>query len=118
MRQSKVFTVLIILALLGATVIGCSVSTPQTKREVSESIIARIDISSWIQESLIVSPDSQRVAYVAWVGNELCVVVDGIEGKQYDGILRGAKIIFDSPNSLHYLAVKRNDFYLVEERIN
>ena len=194
MRQSKLFTVLLILALLGATVNGCSASTPEANREVSESIIAQIDSSSWIQESFRVSPDNQRVAYVARVGNKQLVAVDGVEGKQYDGTstpvfspdsqrvayaaqvgnkqlvvvdgvegkqydgtstpvfspdsqrvaysvqvgskwlvvvdgvegkqyggivnLGGGRIIFDSPDSLHYLAGKGNKFYLVEERIN
>ncbi len=115
MRQSKLFTVLIILTLLGATVIGCSASTPETNREVSESIIAQIDFSSWIEESFRVGPDSQRVAYIAQVGSKWLVVVDGVEGKQYDGIM--TKTIFDSPDSFHYLAGKGNNIYLVEERI-
>ena len=48
------------------------------------------------------------------------VVVDGVEGKKYDDIkqLPGiARVIFDSPNSLHYLAIKDDSVYLVEERI-
>ena len=77
MRQSKLFTALLILALLGATVIGCSASTPETNREVSESLIGQIDISSWIQESFRVSPDNKRVTYAAQVGNKPFVVVSG-----------------------------------------
>jgi hypothetical protein len=64
----------------------------------------------------IFSPDSQRVAYGAGVGNKQFVVVDGKEGKPYDGIV-GGRIVFDSADSLHYLAFKGTDFYLVEERI-
>jgi len=51
------------------------------------------------------------------------VVVDGTEGKQYDELMVGTivpgrgVIIFDSPDSLHYLALKHNTVYLVEERI-
>jgi len=45
--------------------------------------------------------------------------VDGKEEKQYDGIviIGGGKIIFDSFNSLHYLAEKGKGVFLAEERI-
>jgi hypothetical protein len=121
---------------------------------LSERLVVQIDFSSWIQESFTVSPDSQRVAYVAQLGDKQLVVVDGkeeepydgigtlifsldsqrvaygaqvgdkwfvvVDGKEekpYDGIVRGGSIIFDSADSLHYLALKGADIYLVEERI-
>ena len=65
----------------------------------------------------IFSSDSQRVAYVARVGDRWFMVVDGKETKPYDGIVRGGRIIFDSADRLHYLALKGADIYLVEERI-
>jgi len=69
--------------------------------------------------SLIFSPDSERVTYYAGVGNRRFVVVDGQEGKQYDAIVTGGggRIIFDSPDNLHYLALRGNSIYLVTERI-
>jgi len=72
-----------------------------------------------IGTTLIFSPDSKRVAYKALVGDKQLVVVDGKEEKQYDGIvtLGGGRIIFDPPDSLHYLAAKGSGIYLVEERI-
>jgi hypothetical protein len=39
------------------------------------------------------------------------------EGKRYDGIVGGGRIIFDCADRLHYLAAKGDDIYLVEERI-
>jgi hypothetical protein len=68
---------------------------------------------------LIFSPDSQRVAYRATAGNKRFVVVDGKEGKPYDDIVNrgGGRIVFDSSDSLHYLALKGNGIYLVEERL-
>jgi hypothetical protein len=88
-------------------------------REISEKLIAQIDDSSLIQETFIVSPDSKRVAYGAIVGNKWFVVMDGKEDKQYDDIviLGGGKIVFDSADSLHYLALKGNSIYLVEEKM-
>ena len=69
--------------------------------------------------SIIFSPDSKQLAYAAALGNKRFVVVDGEEGKQYDAIATkgGGRIIFDSPDSFHYLAGKGNEIYLVEETI-
>ncbi len=72
----------------------------------------------------VFSPDGQHVAYAAESGGKWSVVVDGQEGKAYDGILKGSRIVFDSPDSLHYLAVKDghsvyvgHSVYLVEEKL-
>jgi hypothetical protein len=94
-------------------------------RIIPERVIAQIDTTSWIKESFRVSPDSQRLAYAARIGEKRFVVADGQEGKQYDGIINlyGGRIVFDSPDRLHYLAVKKiaeynkNDIYLVQEKI-
>jgi len=63
---------------------------------LSERLVVQIDVSSWIQETFTVSPDSQRVAYVAQVGDKQFVVVDEREGKPYDGIVALAT---DRPNT-------------------
>jgi len=128
MKRLVVLCGVILLVLLPmAFVAACqqqpmpATPTPTPTREIiaSQRLIVEIDVSSWIPESLKVSPDSKRVAYVAGVGNKWLVVVDGEEDKQYDGIrAEGGTIIFDSPNSLHYLARKGNCFYLVEQRID
>lgn len=65
----------------------------------------------------IFSPDSQRVAYEAQLGEKWIVVVDGVEGKGYDGFLRGSQIIFDSSERLHSLAINGNDILLLTVRI-
>jgi WD40 repeat protein len=68
--------------------------------------------------SLIFSPDSRRVAYLAITGDKMFVVVDGEEGNPYDVItFVGQRIVFDSPDSFHYLARKDRDIYLVEEML-
>jgi hypothetical protein len=74
--------------------------------------------------NLVFSPDSAHVAYIAGSAAKQFVVVDGKEGKHYDGLVKGTKCDFDSPSQLHYLA-KRNtsgdgrsyDIVLVEETI-
>ena len=69
---------------------------------------------------LIFSPDSKRLAYKARMRNKAFVVVDGEEGKQYYR-LAAEPIIFDSSDSLHYLASKEDErgsyFYLVERTV-
>ena len=51
---------------------------------------------------------------MAKVGNKWFLVVDGEEDKQYDSMVKRGEIVFDSPDSLHYLAGKGNEIYLVE----
>jgi roadblock/LC7 domain-containing protein len=70
------------------------------------------------------SPNSRHVAYVAGAGTKQFVVVDGNEGRQYDGLVKGTECAFDSANVLHYLAKqntssdgKNYDVVLVEETI-
>jgi len=71
-------------------------------------------------EGFIFSPDSKRLAYKARMRNKAFVVVDGEEGKQYYR-LAAEPIIFDSSDSLHYLASKEDErgsyFYLVERTV-
>jgi Tol biopolymer transport system component len=75
------------------------------------------------RESLVFSPDSRRVAYVAGRGGKQLVVVDGVEGDEYGAIqarpvwptpgVLGGSLVF-SPDSRHvaYLA-NRGDKQLV-----
>ncbi len=90
-----------------------------SERIISESLIVHIDSSSVVQGSFKVSPDSKHVAYGAFLEGRGFVVLDGEEGKAYDGIITsvGGRIIFDSPETLRYLTVKGSDVYLVEEKI-
>ena len=61
-----------------------------SKRVVSERLIVTIDFAAWMGGSFFqISPDSQRVGYVARVGMKQFVVVDGKEERHYDGILEG-----------------------------
>ncbi len=118
MRKAITLCVSFILVCIG--IAACtSVQEQNEVRIVSERIITQIDFSSWMPESFKISPDNTRVAYTAQDGNKEFVVVDGKEEKQYDGIITfvGGRIVFDSPDTLHYLAVKGNRIYLIEERI-
>jgi hypothetical protein len=70
------------------------------------------------ENSLRFSPDSKRLVYGTRKGKQW-MVVDGQAGELYDSIvtLGGGRIIFDSPYHLHYFATKRDNVYLVEERL-
>ena len=85
---------------------------------VSEILVVEVDFSSWIPASLEISPDGKRVAYFAKVGKgKPFVVVDGEEGKQYDGIGKGTPVFSpDDHDSIRYLALLGSSIYSVEAR--
>ena len=72
---------------------------------------------------LAFSPDSKYLAYVAYSGKKYTVVVDGTESFAYTkslthyNLLHESKIVFDSANSLHYLAEIGKSVYLVQEKL-
>jgi hypothetical protein len=70
-----------------------------------------------LEGSLVFSPDSRRVAYLAQRGDKALVVVDGVEGKEYEGFLGGGGLVFDSPTQLHALAVSGGELFRVEIEI-
>ncbi len=80
---------------------------------LSERLVVQIDVSSWIPETLTVSPDSQRVAYGAQVGNKQFVVADGKEEKPYDGILEGTPIFSPDSQRVAYGAQVGNKQFVV-----
>ncbi len=50
------------------------------------------------------SPDSRRVAYVAARGGKWLVVVDGVEGKEHDGIVAGSPVFSADSKRVAYAA--------------
>jgi len=67
--------------------------------------------------ALLFSRGSKRVAYAAKRGQKWLVVVDGFEGKEYGVFLRGSRLVFDGPDSLHDLAHRNREFFLVEIQV-
>jgi len=66
------------------------------------------------------SPDSQSPVYAAIAGAKAFTVVEDKPAlHQYDAIwlAHGAKLPFDSRRGFHYLAVKDDSIYLVEEEV-
>jgi hypothetical protein len=58
----------------------------------------------WAEWRISFSPDSKQVAYIGCVGSKRLAVLDGIEGKPYDGF--GGGITF-SPNSKRVACVMK-----------
>lgn len=108
----------IALCLVLAVAGGAASSWAQeqaAERKVSERFVVMIAPA---MVGFSVSPDSKRVAYMAVTSfNKTVVVVDGKEGKAYDGLLERSRIVFDFPSNFHYLAVKDGSIYLVEEKL-
>ncbi|MBI4709544.1 MAG: PD40 domain-containing protein [Nitrospirae bacterium] len=70
----------------------------QAVEGASETLIAEINFPSWIKESLKISPDGKRAAYVVFtLDRKQFVDVDDKEGKRYDGILMNTPVF--SPDS-------------------
>ncbi|MEK6325872.1 MAG: hypothetical protein AABN33_29905 [Acidobacteriota bacterium] len=68
------------------------------------------------------SPDCKRVAYAALLDSysgKCCIVLDDIEGPQFEELYRSERnyVMFDSSESLHYIARKGKALYLIEETI-
>ncbi|MCD4782860.1 MAG: hypothetical protein K8T10_03405 [Candidatus Eremiobacteraeota bacterium] len=67
----------------------------------------------------VFSPDGSTTAYAARDEGMEFVVINGHRMKKFNSIINGGegRIVFDSSDELHYLALKDNDIYLIEEKI-
>lgn len=65
----------------------------------------------------IFSPDGKLLVYAAGKDKARFVVVNGRELKHYSEIItkNGGRILFDSPDTFHYLSRENNEIYIVEE---
>lgn len=91
--------------------ISAQAQEKSSKAELSEIFVGQIDYSSWIGNTLRVSPDNRRVAYANRAGNRVCMVLDGKAGKNYD---RVSPLVF-SPDSkrVAYVAMLENKVFVV-----
>jgi len=123
-KPSKTFAIILLAALCAIIQQPLSAepeaadnpNPPALKLNTTETSLGKINEGRLV-ETLTVSTDSKRVAYVAECGDKYFMVVDGVEGKEYDGITRGRCLVFDSPTKLHTLAVRDSEFFLVEIEI-
>ncbi len=103
-----------------------SILTPKEKSEpgwvlVVDGVEQKEKYENIGMSTLVFSPDSKHVAFVAKAGDKLTVVVDGKPGKIYDGVvasmLFGGNVSFRADGTLHYVAIEGENVLLVEETI-
>jgi len=72
-----------------------------------------------VNGSLVFSPDGEHWAYVAQKDGKQFVVIDYNEQNPYDSVslLAQGRIVFDTPEKLHYLALKDKKVYRVDVQI-
>ena len=58
-----------------------------------------------------------RAAFIAGRGKKWVVVVDGAAGKDYDGFIRGSRLVRQSPASLEALMLRDLEIFRVEMTI-
>ena len=73
------------------------------ERTVSESYIDQGGLSM-VGQSLTLSPDSRRVAYVARASKKRIVVANGLEGEHYDNIENKSLVFSADSQRLAYIA--------------
>ena len=59
------------------------------------------------------SPDSRDVAYFARSGDNYCIVVGKERVGQYDGLIEGAKVVWDDASHLHTVAFRDRELFRV-----
>lgn len=62
------------------------------------------------------SSDSRHLAYTVRSGKQVTLVLDGKDGAYYDDFPGQKEFRFDSNNSFHYLAIRGDELFVVEER--
>ena len=98
----------VVLACLG---LAGAWSQEAAESTATETVLGKIDPVSWIKETVVVSPDATKLAYVARADGKQRVVVDGQEGKLYDEIVAGrirACCIVFSPDGKRVAYVARS----------
>ena len=115
MRHSKVRVVLGFVCAAGAlavSLVACSrgVSAPEVTLVTREVSLGEIHPGG-TPESLAASPDSKHVAYGAQRGGKVLVVVDGVEGKEYDGIADDS-LVFSSDSKRVAYGARRGGKWL------
>lgn len=96
--------------LLAKSIFGAIMAIGQGKREAREAAqIAKFNEIGL--GSLRISPDSKRVAYGAARGDKRVIVVNGVDGKEYDTIAMGS--LFSRDGKRFAYAAKRGERWVV-----
>ncbi|UCD10218.1 MAG: PD40 domain-containing protein [Dehalococcoidales bacterium] len=76
---------IIIIAVIAYAWLSPKTTTEYTRPILSENLVCRFE-SKATTSTIVYSPDARRVAYVAKNEGKSCAVIDGVAGKDYDGI--------------------------------
>jgi WD40 repeat protein len=95
------------LAVTSAASLALAGEEPHS-RVITETAIGSIKRSEWIADSVVVSPDNRRVAYLNHVGWKSHVIVNGQKGKDYDGFVPGSITFSPDSQRLAYIAADRD----------
>ena len=104
------------LGLACFLVLGVSSAWAQERypdRGAVEKLVAPIDSSIWLPDTFRVSPDRKRTAYVGQVDDKQFVIVDGIDGKFFDSIVKGSLIFSADSKRFAYVAKEGNQQIVV-----
>jgi hypothetical protein len=71
----------------------------------SEQIYIPIDISVYMPNTLKISPNKKRIAYIAEVNSKKMVVVDGISGQLFDDVFASTLKFSEDSKRFAYIAV-------------
>ena len=98
------FFVGLAIIILFLVLLGAQEKEEQINLVTSETSLGKIPAGS-ILRSLVVSPDNRSVAYgVRREGKRIYVIVNGTEGKEYDGIMTGTPIFSPDNKTVVYAA--------------
>lgn len=80
---------------------------------VKESLISQIEFDKWRPDTLTISPDGTRIAYVTIDAGKVRVVIDGIPGTPYDGIAAGKPVFSPDSRRVAYAALQGTKQHVV-----
>jgi hypothetical protein len=86
-----------------------------TDMVMSEKLFTEIDTSTYIPNTLKVSPNMQRAAYIAEVNDIKFVVVDGISGQYYTDIKTSSLKFSKDSKHFAYIATIGNEQFVVTD---
>jgi hypothetical protein len=64
-----------------------------------------------VGNSVCFSPDSKHLAYAVWNGSQHLLVLDGVEGSEYEGV---GEVAFESANLLRAVALHKGEVIRLE----
>ena len=106
-RKITVSFILILILCLGIN------AWAEEEEKISEKFIADIDFSTWVMDSLKVSPDNRHIVFMIKEGNKQLVVLDGKKGNAYDEVYVESLTFSPDSNKLAYVAREKDNQFIV-----